>query len=174
MNMKFALYHDRKKQFLSLPNAALKLAELHEEAKLTADVEPGSIVLLRDEMTAQEMADTINHLYEMASNLTVKLALAAGFYADDEPTEVPEECRCCEYGCAGVEIPACVLRDAGIDPDDGVSFEVEDGVIVVTATEEDNNQPEELSPVLGATLAMSGVDMEALRELLESGEVIHD
>lgn len=56
--MKFALYHDRKKQFLSLPNAALKLAELHEEAKLTADVEPGSIVLLRDEMTAQEMADS--------------------------------------------------------------------------------------------------------------------
>lgn len=171
--MKFALYHDRKKQYLSLPNAALKLAELHEQAKLMADVESGSIVLLRDEMTAQEMADTINHLYEMASDLTVKLALAAGFYAENEPTEVPEECRSCEYGCAGVEIPACVLRDAGIDPDDSVSFEVDDGVIVVTATEEDD-QLEELSPVLGAALAMSGVDMDALRELLESGEVIHD
>ncbi|MEG2421808.1 MAG: hypothetical protein RSB55_09655, partial [Oscillospiraceae bacterium] len=79
----------------------------------------------------------------------------------------------CAYGCVGVEIPACVLRDAGIDPDEGVRFEVEDGVVVVTAMEEDDPL-DELAPVLEATLTMSGVDMDALRELLESGEVIHD
>ncbi|MEG0756588.1 MAG: hypothetical protein RR450_09335, partial [Oscillospiraceae bacterium] len=154
--MKFTLYHDRTQQVLPLPNAALKLAELHEEAKLMADVESGSIVLLRDEMTAWEMADTIDHLYEMASDMTVRLALAAGFYDEAEPKDVPEDCQSCAYGCVGVEIPACVLRDAGIDPDEGVRFEVEDGVVVVTAMEEDDPL-DELAPVLEATLTMSGV-----------------
>lgn len=181
--MKFTLYHDRGKKRLTVPAAALKLAGLEAEEKLCVHVEDGAAVLLRKEMTAGGMIAAIESLSRLASDYTVKLALACGTCdgcggcAEDEDG-VPDECEECgswKDGCdSGVSIPACTLRDAGIDPEDAVEIYVKDGKVIVAAAEKEQDPLDAVPPVLLNTFALSGVCMESLRALLESGEIVHE
>ena len=181
--MRFTLYHDREKKTLAIPAAIVKLAGFDGGETLRLHVEDGAAVLLREEMTAAGMVAAIERLSRLASDYTVKLALACGACdgcggcAEDEDG-IPKECEECgswKDGCdSGVNIPACTLRDAGIDPEDAVEIYVKDGKVIVAAAEKEQDPLDAVPPVLLNTFALSGVCMESLRDLLESGEVVHE
>ena len=77
--MKFALYHDRKKQFLSLPNAALKLAELWGKR--------GFYIGLPTAATSNQMHDRIDEMMEMHGLPHARLLHAMAWLLDDAAEE---------------------------------------------------------------------------------------
>lgn len=181
--MKFELYRDKKNKALAVPAAALKLSGLGEEDRLRMETGSGGLFIAKEKLTAKEMVATVELLSTLASDYIVKLALACGFCNDcgfcemEDEEDIPQECQNCvgwKNGCdSGITIPLCALQDAGIDPNAGVELCAGNGRIVVTAVRDEDNPLNELPDSLRGVLEASGVCMESLRDLLNSGGPIH-
>ncbi len=181
--MKFELYRDKKGKALAVPAAALKLSGLGEEDRLRVETGSGGLFIAKEKLTARETAAIVEFLSDLASDHIVKLALACGFCDDcgfcemEDEEDIPQECQECggwENGCdSGVVIPLCALQDAGIAPNAGVELCAGNGCIVVTAVRNEDDPLNELPDSLRGVLEASGVCMESLRDLLNSGGPIH-
>lgn len=110
--MKFDLYQTPQRKALMLSGAALKLAELGGEEKLSAHVNPGAIAILKGKMTAREMVSAIGTLSELASDITVKLALACGGCDDCGLCEAEENDSGddCGEDCFGLDLPEVLMN----------------------------------------------------------------
>lgn len=174
--MKFVLYHDPSKKNLSIPAAALKLSGLGDSEMPVLEAGTGSIILTKEEMTAREMIATIDRLSELAADLIVKLAMACDA-SENGPQPLSRECIECggwREGCdSGVSIPLCALRDAGIDPDAEVDIYSEDGRVIITAAEDEEYSPDDIPPDLRNVLEASGICPDCLKDLVDSGKIIH-
>jgi hypothetical protein len=179
--MKFDLYPSQERKALLLPGAALKLAGLGGEEKLSAHVSSSTVTILKDKMNAREMAAAIGALNSLSIELTVKLSLACGDCDGCECCEDAEkfcDCYCdgceddCEDDCCGLEVPPCLLRQAGIPLNAGLDVEFDGGRVVITAAECKPDPLDAIPEVLMYTFSKSGYCLGNLRELLESGEII--
>lgn len=163
--MKFKIHHDPEKKTLSIPRAALQLSELADAEEMTIHTEPGCVLLLRDDMTAAESLKTIRLLSALSVALISQLAQASQMAAD---TAEDGKCEDCDCGCcAGLAIPAEWLEEAGIDPRCALCVDVEDGRIVIAASEAETEDP--LNGLESDFLTMlldSGVSLSGLRYLL--------
>lgn len=148
--MTFTFNHYEKGN-LSIPSAALKVAGLNGETKLEGHIGAGQFAVTKKQMTAKELIVAIEFFKDLATDLTVKLALACGECDDcgyccgeefwDDENSCPDDCTHCKTPCHGVEIPTCLLEDAGIDPEVGLQFDTRDGEIVIREIEQAEPAP---------------------------------
>jgi hypothetical protein len=73
-----------------------------------------------------------------------------------------------------LEVPPCLLRQAGIPLDAGLDVEFDGGKVVITAAECKPDPLDTIPEVLMYTFSKSGYCLGNLRELLESGEIIDE
>lgn len=186
--MTFTFNHYEKGN-LSIPSAALKVAGLNGETKLEGHIGAGQFAVTKKQMTAKELIVAIEFFKDLATDLTVKLALACGECDDcgycegedffDDENGCPDDCVNCKNPCHGVEIPTCLLEDAGIDPKVGLQFDTHDGEIIIREIDEnwdgggEYDITEDVPAGLLEVLAQSDICMQSMRELLESGEVVY-
>ena len=172
--MKFKLYKNSAAPLI-IPNAALALAELSGGDSITAHVAESAIVLLPEKLNAAEAIAAIGALSELTEGLMLALSDACEEY---ECTERQEECECKSCGhpeCRGIELPPCLMDEAGFPKDSGYEAFVVDGKIVITpATVLDENFTEDLPEVLRSFVEKNELDIGVLRTLVESeSEVVY-
>lgn len=180
--MKTNIFAPMKKN-LTIPAASVKIAGLDGQ-DLEAHLGDGAIVLFREEMEAKELIDTIEFLKELSTELTVALACACGecdecgyCYGEDDDG-CPDDCERCKTRCHGVEIPTCLLRDAGIDPAVGLQFDTRNGEIIIREIDDDWDEDElditdYVPEGLLTVLRNSDVCLSSLREMLEDERIIY-
>lgn len=183
--MKTNIFAQMKKN-LTIPATSVKIAGLDGE-DLEAHLGDGAIVLLREEMDAEQLIEAIEFLKDLATDLTVALACACGqceecgdCYACDDEDGCPDDCARCKTPCHGVEIPACLLKDAGIDPEVGLQLDTRDGEIIIREIDDEWSDDEDELDItdyvpegLLTVLRGSDVCLTNLRDLLESGEIVY-
>lgn len=163
--MKFKMHHDISKNTLTIPRAALQLSELADAEELILHMEPGCVLLARDDLTAAESLGVIRLLSDLAVSLLLQLkqaSLAAAEMIDSE------ECGNCDCECcSGLTLPVDLLEQAGIGPDEALRVAAEDGKIVIAAAEDSQNDPlNELESHILFMLVETGIDLDGLRHLL--------
>jgi len=72
-----------------VPRSALQLADLGEQGNLGMHTLPGAVILTRKRMTAAELAQTVEALAELSSQLIACLADACGTCADCPEEQCP-------------------------------------------------------------------------------------
>lgn len=161
--MKFKMFHDPNKKTLSIPRAALQMSKLADAEELTIHTESGCVLLARDDLTAAECVAVMKLLTDNTVALMEQLAKATQEAAEENDCD-----HCGADGCSGLSIPTCLLREANIDVDGPLTSTVEDGRIVITAAEEDGDDPlDRLDQAFLAVMCAAGVDLGGLRFLLE-------
>lgn len=133
-----------------------------------------SLVLLKDKMTAVQLIHAIDHLDSLSAELLSALANAC----DEDEHEPSNDCSRCRMPCHGIEIPPCLLEEAGIAPNVGLQFDTRNGEIIVSAIDDDwgdddfditDYVPERLLELL----QNADVCTDNLRELLKNGEIVY-
>lgn len=164
--MNFKLHHDVTKKTLSIPRAALQLSGLTDAEELTIHTEPGCVLLLRDDLTAAESLKTIQLLSELNVALICQLVQASQAAADMAGGAERDEC---DHGCCdGLSVPVELLEEAGIRLDGPLNINVEDGRLVITSSEPEQDDPlNDLESDFLTMLRHSGVSLNGLRYLLE-------
>lgn len=171
---------------IMLPECAYGTAGFTDKDTLELYVTDGVIVFMKDKMTALEVANTIESLSNLASDLIVTLATVCGIcdncgdenetdYAacgkcQNSPAEWVSNCSLCHDlldESQNIHIPDYILEEAGIPAD--VKLEAfadnESGIITVVEAEiqqDINDVPEGVLSVLAA----SGVCLAELDELI--------
>lgn len=81
-----------------------------------------------------------------------------------------DDCAECEWsGCTNLSIPPCMLEQANIAPEQALTAAVEKGSIVITAAEEDEDDPlNQIDRAFLAMLGAAGANLSGLRFLLEN------
>lgn len=170
---------------LTIPNAAIRIAGINGE-DLETHISDGVIVLFREEMDAKQLIAVSEFLKEMATDLSVHLAVACGqcddcgyCYGDEDEDSCPESCANCKSPCHGVELPICMLEEAGINPEIGLQFDTRQGEIIIHEIDDSCGDADEIDVTdyvpegLLEVLRESDVCLNHLREMLESGEIIY-
>lgn len=178
--MKITLNHYEKGN-LSIPSAALKLAKLNGETAFEGHIGDSNLAVMKKQMSAKELVDGIRFYADLSADLTEQLALACGecddcgYCCEDDENGCPEDCRRCENPCNGVDIPACVLTEAGIGLDAALECDARDGEIIIRSVEHlwEEDVLETVSQELLEQLSDADICLANLRELLESGEVVY-
>lgn len=174
--MKFELYKEPTTS-LAIPNSALKLAEMLDCKSITAHVAEDVIALLPERMTAAEAIAAIDALSELTGGLIVALANACEEYEFNEMQKCEKsECETCAHPeCCGIELPPCLLDEAGFPKSSGFEASVLDGRIIITPlTILDEEFADELPEALRKFLTENEIDVSLLRSLVEDGsEVVY-
>ena len=156
--MKLKICHDPEKKTLTIPRAALQLAQLERDQKLDLLAESGFILTSREDLTTAERIGMVKTLSDLTVALIVGLAAASLEAAKDGRTE---DCS--------LSIPPCLLEQAGIDPEEALEAYAENGRVVVAAAEAQDGDCALLESQNAGFLSMlegCGVDMDGLRVLL--------
>lgn len=160
--MKFKL-NKQPNAAVSVPLATLKLAQM-DRSSVNAHVGENAIVLLTDAMTASKTIAAIETLTELTDGLMAALLHAC------------EDCVCetCDNpGCCGIELPPCLMDEAGFPVGTGLEAFVEDSRIIVTPTTVlDEDFAEELPEPLLNFFTESKMDIGVLRSLVECGDKV--
>lgn len=183
--MKFMIHRTRKD--CVLPGSALAVAGLKRERELRLEVESGVIVVLRPEMNAKKLLSISEFLHNLATDLIVAVALACGECSccGDCPGE-DEDCECdfCESQaeCHGVSVPPCLLEQAGIRTNQRWQIDAQDGVISISALEDDEDEDADVTDGHGLlddlpkaaryAFLESDTCIPALLELLSGGDPV--
>lgn len=172
--MKFKLY--RKPTLpLTIPNPAMKLADMNTGESITAHVAEGAIVLLRESMTAAEAIAAIGALSELCDGLIFALTEACEekCFAQEDGQDECECMGCKRPECRGIELPPCLLDEAGFPKGSGFEAFVSDcGIVIKPITVLDEDFVEELPDVLRSFIEENEVDIGALRALVENGDEV--
>jgi len=178
---------------IMLPECAYGTAGFTDKDALELYVSDGVLVFMKDKMTALEVANTIESLSTLASDLIVTLAAACGICdncGDENETECVD-CGKCQNSSAewvsncslchnlldesqNIYIPDYILEEAGIPADAKLEAFADDesGIITVVEVEiqqDINDVPEGILSVLSA----SGVCIAELDELILQDRIIH-
>ena len=179
---------------LGIPAQACEACGFSEKDMLELHGSEGALVITKSRMTALELANAIDTISYIASELTV--ALAACGLCDNCGEENPKTCAacaelngckdtpadsvancplCCDLmdGSQKIQIPDYILEDAGIPKDAKLeAFADDEGEIVVTEAEyqKDIN---DVPPGILSVLVASGVCLAELDELIMQEEVVY-
>lgn len=183
----------KKNPAIMLPECAFDTAGFTEKDALDLYVTEGVIVFLKNKMTALEVANTIEHLSRLASDLTVTLATACGVCdncgdenesnpvdcgkGQSSPAEWVQNCSLCHDlldESRNISIPDYLMEEAGIPS--GTKLEAfadeESGEITVVEAEVQQDI-KDVPPGILSVLAASGVCLAELDELIMLERIIH-
>jgi antitoxin component of MazEF toxin-antitoxin module len=176
--MKFMLHKARKDCLI--PTSALGVAGLKREKELRLEVENGVIVVLRPNINAKKLLAVSGFLRGLSSDMIAAVARASGgCICCGECSDDDSQCDSCDYRerCRGVEIPQCLLDQAGISTGQPWKTEVGDGVVTICAMPEDESSdadklPDDLPEAARLAFKEAGVCSAQLEELLCSNDPI--
>ncbi|WP_166083213.1 hypothetical protein [Erysipelothrix anatis] len=167
---------------IMLPECACDTAGFTDKDPLELYVAEGVIVFLKNKMTALEVANTIESLSSLASDLTVTLAAACGICDNcgDEnetnPADWVSNCSLCHDlldESQNIRIPDYIMEEAGIPA--GARLEAfadeESGEIIVAEAEIQQDIKDVPTGIL-SMLAASGVCLAELDELIMLDRII--
>lgn len=184
-----------------IPAQACEACGFSEKDMLELHGSEGALVITKSRMTALELANAIDTISYIASELTVALAAACGL-CDNCGEENPKTCAdctgstacaqlngckdtpadsvancpiCCDLmnGSQKIQIPDYVLEDAGIPKDAKLeAFADDEGEIVVTEAEYQKDI-NDVPPGILSVLTASGVCLAELDELIMQEEVVY-
>lgn len=93
--MKFVLHRNPENRNQKIPFPAMQMAELADAEQLTIQADAGSILISREDITAQQAITTITHLYEVIDSLILQLVDASNEIVDvldiPDPLETVDE-----------------------------------------------------------------------------------
>lgn len=173
--MKFKL-NKQPNAAVSVPLAALKLAQMDGGSPVNAHVGESAIVLLSDAMTASETIAAIETLTELTDGLMAALLRACENYLEEGCPDGDCVCEACSHlECCGIELPPCLMDEAGFPVGTGLEAFVEDGRIIITPeTVLDEDFAEELPEQLCNFFTENRMEIGVLRTLAECGnEVVY-
>lgn len=170
--MKFKL-NKQPNAAVSVPLATLKLAQM-DRSSVNAHVGENAIVLLTDAMTASKTIAAIETLTELTDGLMAALLHACEDYLEGDCPDEDCVCETCDHpGCCGIELPPCLMDEAGFPVGTGLEAFVEDSRIIVTPTTAlDEDFAEELPEPLLNFFTESKMDIGILRSLVECGDEV--
>lgn len=187
---------------IMLPEGTSELCGFNGEDSLELHASEGTLIILKESMTAIEVVRIIETLSEAASELTVTLAKACGI-CNNCGDKNPEPCESCDgnevcaflNGCKDgpaewvancslcrdllddsqdVRVPDYVLEEAGISKDAKLEAYADEGSGEITVTEaEDCWDITDVPPGLLMVLAQSGVCLAELDELIMLEETVY-
>lgn len=183
-----------------LPASACEVCGFTEEEKLELHAAEDTLVIVKTKMTAMELVHVIEALSEIASELTVHLAKACGFCNNcgdspnlcesceakqnekaksigGGPVEWVKDCELCrsllETG-GEIKLPDYLLEEAGISKDAKLTASADEESGEITVSESENEYDiSDVPPGLRAVLAMSGVCLMELDELITLEETVY-
>ena len=169
---------------IGLPADACERSGFTEKDTLELHAGQNALVFLKDKMTALEVANAIQSLSSLASDLTVVLASACGLCdncgegcADDCPAGCVSACSLCHDlldESQTVRIPGYLLEEAGIPADAKLDAYSDEDSGEITVTEADIQQDiTDVPPGILAVLAQSGMCLAELDELIMQEEIIY-
>ena len=169
---------------IGLPADACERSGFTEKDTLELHAGQNALVFLKDKLTALEVANAIQSLSSLASDLTVVLAAACGLCdncgegcADDCPAGCVSACSLCHDlldESQTVRIPGYLLEEAGIPADAKLDAYSDEDSGEITVTEADIQQDiTDVPPGILAVLAQSGVCLAELDELIMLDSVIY-
>lgn len=183
-----------------LPASACEVCGFTEEERLELHAAEDALVIVKTKMTAMELVHVIEALSEIASELTVHLAQACGLC--NNCGDSPDLCGNCaakqdgkmeSIGSGPVEwvkncalsrdmlddggrirIPDYLLEEAGISKDAKLEAYADEDSGEITVSESENEYDiSDVPPGLRAVLAMSGVCLMELDELIMLEETVY-
>lgn len=134
-----------------VPRSALQLARLGEQGNLEMHTPPGTVVLIRKQMTAAELAQTIESLADLSAQLVACLAGACGTCDDCTEEQCPFDA---DDFCSLGGLPPSVSEDVNDQPDSP-------------------HTPKALSPALLGLLLDNGICLGSLLGHLMQGDVVY-
>jgi len=172
---------------IMLPERVCELCGFDGKNMLELHAGEDVLVILKDQMTAIELAHVISMLSEMATDLTVTLAKACGRCnhcneeddgtGENDPAQWVESCSLCRDlldDSQNIHIPGYLLEEAGISSSAKLeaSADRDDGEITVTEAE---NQYDisDVPPGILTVLAQSGICLAELDELIMAEEIVY-
>jgi antitoxin component of MazEF toxin-antitoxin module len=179
--VKFTLHKARKDCLI--PTSARGVAGLKREKELRLEVENGVIVILRPDLNAKKLLAVSTFLRGLSSDMIAAVAKASGgcICCGDCGGE-DCECDSCEYRerCRGIELPHCLLKQAGITTGQPWKAEAGDGAVTIRAMPEDksddaaiaDNLSDSIPEAVRLAFKEAGVCSARLEELLCSNDPI--
>ncbi|MGI6028693.1 MAG: hypothetical protein ACOX81_04730 [Candidatus Heteroscillospira sp.] len=169
---------------IGLPADACERSGFTDKDTLELHAGQNALVFMKDKMTALEVANAIQSLSAIASDLTVVLASACGLCdncgegcEDDCPAGCISNCSLCHDlldESQTVSIPGYLLEEAGIPADAKLEAYTDEDSGEITVTEADIQQDiTDVPPGILAVLAQSGVCLAELDELIMLDSVIY-
>jgi antitoxin component of MazEF toxin-antitoxin module len=176
--MKFALYRTTKD--CNIPSTALAVAGLKREKELRLEADNGLIIILRPKMDAKRLLAISEYLDDLSARMVEAVAAATGDCSCCGDCHEDEHCECDYCGsrerCRGIELPDCLLEQAGIGKDCGLQSDVADGIITIRALDDDADEgdmfPDEVPESARGILHDCGVCIPNLRKILCSNDSI--
>ena len=152
-----------------IPSSALTLAGLAGREELEMHTPQGAVILIRKQMTAAEMAETIDSLGVMASQLISHLLEVCG------TCDGCWEDGCCPFGeDSYAELPDLLKQEAGIPQDAKLCASINEEEHTVTISQARFiHDLRDVSPALLTALRDSGVCLGELEERLMAEDIIY-
>lgn len=183
-----------------LPESACELCGFTGEEKLELHAAEDTLVIVKTKMTAMELVHVIDTLSEIASALTVHLAHACGSCNNcgdspdlcgscaakqnekakstgGSPVEWVKNCELCQSLLESdkeIQLPDYLLSEAGIPKDAKLEAYADEDSGEITVVEAENQYDiSDVPPGLRAVLAMSGICLMELDELIMLEETVY-
>lgn len=177
---------------ISIPADAYKLSGFTGKDALELYAAKGVLLFLKEQMTALEVANAIESLSAIASDLTVLLASACGICNNcgEEETDCADCDECQNNPAAWVQscslcndlldesqnicIPDYIMEEAGIPSGTKLeAFADEESGEIIVAQAEIQQDIKDVPPGILSVLAASGVCLAELDELIMLERIIH-
>lgn len=155
------------KGFLCLPITELAEKEIGDVGKLEATTIKNGLVLLKSEMTAIEVVETLVGLEKVSKELYLTLAETAGVCEN-------YSCRTETEDAVSIRLPEFILEDAGIPKDAKLcAYTSEDSGEVTVVEAEYKHDLSDVPKDILQILKEMGVCMAGLNNRLMSEEIIY-
>jgi bifunctional DNA-binding transcriptional regulator/antitoxin component of YhaV-PrlF toxin-antitoxin module len=174
---------------ISLPADACKLSGFTDKDALELYAAKGVLVFLKEQMTALEVANAIESLSAIASDLTVLLASTCGICnncgedcadcdeCQNNPAAWVQNCSLCHDLLdenQRIHIPDYLLEEAGIPADAKLEACTNEDSGEIMVTEADIQRDiNDVPPGILSVLAASGICLAELDELIMLERIIH-
>jgi len=153
------------KGFLCLPITELVEKKIGDVGKLEATTIKNGLVLLKSEMTAMEVVETLQGLKEVVEELYITLAGTPGTF---------QCCDCQTEDAVSIKLPEFILEDAGIPKDAKLcTYTSEDSGEVTVVKAEYKHDLSDVPKDILQILKEMGVCMAGLNSRLMSEEIIY-
>ncbi len=158
--MKTEMKPNSMKKGLELPPELLEKTTLKDAKRITVYGNECGVVMMNEAMTAMQIIRTVDMLNTVTLGLIMRLENAARLH---------------EERCRKIAVPEELLDLAGILRKAPLRICAEEGEILITVADEDDDDPVDALPsFLRDLLEDCELDFGALRCLLESEELIHE
>ncbi len=155
------------KGILCLPITEEAEKKVGDAGKLEATVVKNGVVLLKSQMTAMEVVETIEGIYKVLEELYVTLVEAAGICEEDSSKTETED-------AVGIKLPEFILEEAGIPKDAKLcAYTTEDSGEVTVMEAEYEHDLSDIPKDALQVLKDIGVCMSGLNECLMSEKIIY-